>query len=122
VTDSLSNRHYLVNTGSAFSIMPWQSSSPLLGPGLWGADGCRIPCWGEQLFIFTIGRVPRQWVFLLAAVSFPILGIDFLRHHSLVVDVVNLWLLSPLPRVSTVVPVRSYAKAMRSPSAGSSLP
>jgi hypothetical protein len=35
----------------------------------------------------TIGGVPRQWNFLLAAVSFPIIGIDFLRCHGLLVDV-----------------------------------
>ncbi len=80
----------VVDTGLAFSIMPWQSSAPPSGPSLAGADGRRIPCWGERLFTVTIGGVPRQWQFLLAAVSFPILGVDFLRHHSLVVDVANL--------------------------------
>ncbi len=81
VTDSSSHRRFLVDTGSAFSIMPWRSSSPPSGPGLTGADGRRIPCWGEQPFTVTIGGVPRQWTFLLAAISFPILGIDFLHHH-----------------------------------------
>ncbi len=80
-----------------------------------GADGRRIPCWGEQPFTVTIGGVPRQWTFLLAAVSFPILGIDFLHHHSLVVDVANQRLSSPPARVSAVVPGRSYAEAVRSP-------
>jgi hypothetical protein len=36
VTDSLSNRRYLVDTGSAFSIIPWQPSFPPTGPGLLG--------------------------------------------------------------------------------------
>jgi hypothetical protein len=113
VTDSSSHCRYLVDTGSAFSIMPWWFSSPPAGPGLSGADGRRIPCWGEQPFTVTIGRVPRQWTFLLAAVSFPILGIDVL--HPLVVDVANQRLSSPSPRVSAIVPGRSYAKAVRSP-------
>jgi hypothetical protein len=118
ITDSSSNRRYLVDTGSAFSLMPWRSSSPPSGPGLSGADGRRIPCWGEQSFTATISGLPRQWAFLLAAVSFPILGIDFLRHHSLVVDVANQQLSSPLPRVSTVVSGQSYADAVRLPPAG----
>jgi hypothetical protein len=80
-----------------------------------GADGRRIPCWGEQPFTVTIGGVPRQWTFLLAAVSFPILGIDFLHHHSLVVDVANQRLSSPPARVGAVVLGRSYAEAVRSP-------
>ncbi len=115
VTDSTSQRRYLVDNGSAFSIMPWQSSDPPSGPSLAGADGRRIPCWGERLFTITIGGVPRQWRFLLAAVSFPILGVDFLRHHSLVVDVANLRLSLPPPPVSIVTPGRSYADAVRSP-------
>jgi hypothetical protein len=117
VTDSSVNRRYLVDTGSAFSIMPWRSSSPPSGPGLSGADGRRIPCWGEQPFTVTINGLPRQWTFLLTAVNFPILGVDFLCHHSLVVDVANQQLSSPLPRVSAVVPGRSYAEAARSPPA-----
>ncbi len=122
VMDSLSNRRYLVETGSAFSIMPWRSSTPPTVPGLSGADGRRIPCWGEQLFTVTIGGVPHQWTFLLAAMSFPILGINFLHHHSLVVDVANQRLSSPPPRVGAVVPGRSYAEVVCSPPVDLSLP
>jgi hypothetical protein len=114
VSDSLTQRRYLVDTGSSFSIMPWQSSDPPSGPRLTGADGRRIPCWGERAFSVAIGGVSRRWQFLLAAVSFPILGVDFLRHHSLVVDVANLRLSAPLPVVGMVTPGRSYADAVRS--------
>ncbi len=43
----------------------------------------------------------RRWDFLLAAVSFPIIGIDFLRHHGLLVDVANLRLLPGSPPAAT---------------------
>jgi hypothetical protein len=79
--------------------MPWESAATPSGPNLSGADGRRIPCWGERPFTVTIGGIPRQWRFLLAAVSFPILGVDFLRHHALAVDVANLRLFSPPPVV-----------------------
>jgi hypothetical protein len=59
--------------------------------------------------------VSRQWQFLLAAVSFPILGVDFLRHHSLVVDVANLRLSAPPPVVGMITPGRTYADVVRSP-------
>jgi hypothetical protein len=71
ITDSVSSRRYLVDTGSAFSIMPWESSDTPCGPNLTAADSRRIPCWGERPFTVTIGGVPRRWSFLLAAVSFP---------------------------------------------------
>jgi hypothetical protein len=94
VTDSASSRRFLVDTGSAFSIMPWQSKSTPSGPSLaGGADGRQIPCWGEKSFTVSLDGVQRSWDFLLAVVSFPILGADFLRHHSLLVEVANLRLL-----------------------------
>ncbi len=120
ISDSTSQRRYLVDTGSAFSIMPWQSSAPPSGPSLSGADGRRIPCWGERPFTVTIGGVPRQWQFLMAAVSFPILGVDFLRHHALVVDVANLRLFSPTPVVGPGAAVQGSTE-VKAPS-GSSVP
>ncbi len=102
VTDSASSRCFLVDTGSAFSLMPWQSESPPTGPSLAGTDGRHIPCWGEQSFTISLDGIPRRWDFLLAAVSFPILGADFLQHHGLLVDVANLWLL-PGPSITASV-------------------
>ncbi len=132
ITDSVSSRRYLLDTGSAFSIMPWESSDTPCGSNLTAADGRRIPCWGERPFTITIGGVPRQWSFLLAAVSFPIIGIDFLRCHGLLVDVANLCLLpgelpvaavdlATEPGPSTAQP-GSYAEVVKGsayPSAGS---
>jgi hypothetical protein len=66
--------------------------------------------------------VARRWDFLLAGVSFPIIGIDFLRHHGLLVDVANLRLLpgAPPPAVVCAVtgasgpaPSRIYAEVVR---------
>jgi hypothetical protein len=109
-SDSVSHRRYLVDTGSVFSIMPWKSSNTPSGPNLSGADGRRIPCWGERPFTVTIGSIPRQRRFLLAAVSFPILGVDFLRHHSLAVDVANLRLFSPPPVVGLAMRIRGQPR------------
>jgi hypothetical protein len=123
IIDSVSNHRYLVDTGSAFSIMPWKSSDTPAGPSLTAADGRRIPCWGEQSFTVTTGSVPRRRSFLLAAVSFPIIGIDFLRSHGLLVDVANLRLLPgelPVTAVGLVADQaapaarpRSYAEAVK---------
>jgi hypothetical protein len=47
--------------------------------------------------------VPYSWRFILADVKFPILGIDFMRHFQLVVDVVGSQLLHRA-RVAAAVP------------------
>jgi hypothetical protein len=50
----------------------------------------------------TIAGVARRWDFLLAGVNCPIIGIDFLRHHGLLVDVANLRLLPGTPPPAAV--------------------
>ncbi len=53
-------------------------------------DGCYIPCWGERTFSFIIIGILQLLIFRSTTNSFPILGADFLRHHSLLVDMLNL--------------------------------
>jgi hypothetical protein len=97
VTDSASNCQFLFDTGSAFTIMPWQLESALSGHNLVGADGRQIPCWGQQSFTVSLDGIPR--------VSFPILGADFLQNHSLLVEVANLRLLSRPSIAASVAPL-----------------
>ncbi len=71
---------------ASYSIFPhWSSSSPT-GPLLAGPSGTAIPCWGEKEFELSFNNKKFKWPLLLAAVKFPILGVDFLRHHRLLVD------------------------------------
>ena len=86
VTDQLSNRHFLVDTGAAFSILPHHSSVRPSGPRLIGPDGLPIACWGDKPVQLVLDGRRYQWIFLLAAVQFPIIGIDFIRAHLLLVD------------------------------------
>jgi hypothetical protein len=86
VVDQLSRRRFLVDTGASFSVYPHASASPPHGPALAGAAGQPIPCWGEKQFQLSFNGRVFNWPFLLAAVQFPILGVDFLRHFSLLVD------------------------------------
>ncbi len=84
--DQLSNRHFLVDTGASYSIVPHQSSSPPSGPCLRGTAGQLIPCWGEKTITLSLHGRLSTWSFLLPVVSFPIIGVDFLRHFQRMVD------------------------------------
>ncbi len=86
IEDQLSKRRFLVDTGASFSIFPHKSSTPPSGPALFGPAGKIIPCWGEKYLVLSFNGRQFHWTFLLAAVSFPILGVDFLRHYRLLVD------------------------------------
>jgi hypothetical protein len=59
---------------------------PPNGPLMSGPAGKNIPCWGERRLELSFSGRRFQWTFLLAAVQFPILGIDFLRNFRLLVD------------------------------------
>jgi hypothetical protein len=77
---------YLVDSGAAFSIIPHSSSAPASGPPLTGPAGQPISCWGEKVLSLNFGGHRFQYSFLLAAVAFPIIGIDFLAQHALTVN------------------------------------
>jgi hypothetical protein len=86
IVNQLSNRRFLVDTGASYSIFPHTSAATPSGPRLRGAAGQLIPCWGEKTFDLSFQGRQFSWTFLLAAVSFPIIGVDFLRHFKLMVD------------------------------------
>jgi transposase InsO family protein len=97
ITDSNSNKKFLVDSGSSFSIIPHKSELPQSGPKLTAANGRRIACWGHRRAAVVLEGVQYSWRFLRAAVKFPILGADFLRHFKLLVDVASCRLLPAPP-------------------------
>jgi hypothetical protein len=86
VKDAVSKWRYLVDTGASFSVMPFKSSSPPTGTRLKGQDNKDIPCWGYQRFFLIFGGCRYVWHFLLAAIKFPIVEMDFLKHFQLLMD------------------------------------
>jgi hypothetical protein len=84
--DQISNRRFLVDTGASYSILPHCSSLPASGPKLYGPVGQPIPCWGDRLVKLKFQDQDFSWKFLLVDVAFPILGVDFLRAHKLLID------------------------------------
>jgi hypothetical protein len=77
LTDKLSARQFLVDTGASYSIFPHTSSDPATGPLLKGPGGQSIACWGEKQVEVVFSGCRFQWPFLLAQVDFAILGADF---------------------------------------------
>jgi hypothetical protein len=84
--DQISNRHFLVDTGASCSIQPHRSSLPASSLELFGPAGQPIPCWGDRLMQLRFQDQDFSWKFLLADVASPILGVDFLRAHKLLID------------------------------------
>jgi len=84
--DQLSQRRFLVDSGAAYSLLPFQSAAKATGPVLVAANNEEIPCWGERSVEVMFHGRRFTWQFLLADVSQPILGMDFVRGFNLLID------------------------------------
>jgi hypothetical protein len=79
----------MVDTGAVCSVLPHCSKAQPAGPQLSGADGRSIPPWGTIRRRLSFGLHIFFVTFFLAAVYRPILGLDFLSAHGLLVDPVG---------------------------------
>jgi hypothetical protein len=79
--DETSGQQFFVDIGAAVSVLLHQSKCPLSQSTLTGVGSVtKKLCFGAKMFITS---------FILAAVSGPILGSDFLSAHRLLVDTFN---------------------------------
>ena len=84
--DQVTKQKFLVDTGASVSVLPHSAGTAATGPPLSGADGKPIASWGKVTKKLFFGAQSFFCSFLLAAVSKPILGVDFLAAHRLLVD------------------------------------
>jgi hypothetical protein len=81
VQDRKTEQLFLVDTGAAVSVFLDRSSAAPSGLPLTGADGRSIPSWGSVKKTLNFGLRTFICSFILAAVSKPILGVDFLAEN-----------------------------------------
>ena len=70
--DVASSKRYLVDSGSAFSILPHKSSAEPTGLRLMTAYGKPLHCWGRRTCSVRTRTREFSWMFLLAPVAFPL--------------------------------------------------
>ncbi|GFS66176.1 retrovirus-related Pol polyprotein from transposon 297 [Nephila pilipes] len=86
-----SKSKYLIDTGADVFVVPLDAASkhrPPTSLQLFAANGTVISTYGQRLLTLDL-RLRRvfRWPFIIAAVSQPIIGADFLRHYGLLVDI-----------------------------------
>ena len=87
-----STLHFIVDTGAGVSLVPQDVvKGAILQPTavrITTASGAPLPTHGEVLLSFVIPALRRSflWSFVVADVTAPLLGHDFLAHHNLLVD------------------------------------
>ena len=99
ITDALSRRKLLVDTGAFRSIYPAAADERSRHDNkpshvqLIAANGSNIATYGSRAITIDVAGRRYTWDFVIADVQTPLLGADFLAHHSLLVDVANRQLL-----------------------------
>ena len=94
VTDHISGLSYLIDSGADISVFPVTSFSncalkPDSGTRLRAANGSHIDTFGTKSLKLHFSDFSTKHSFRLASVAQPILGADFFRRHSLLIDVRN---------------------------------
>ncbi|GJQ65325.1 hypothetical protein Trydic_g7441 [Trypoxylus dichotomus] len=91
VTDKNNNIRFLVDSGADISVLPYSKCGKHLKPAkrtLYAANGTEIRTYGEKLLNLDLSlRRAFHWPFVIADVSTPILGANFLSHFGLLVDI-----------------------------------
>ena len=90
VSDRTSGHRYLVDTGAAVSVVPARHSDKQpsqVGPSLAAANGAPIASYGTRSISLHLHDRRYTWDFIIADVTQPLLGADFLCHYGLLVDV-----------------------------------
>lgn len=90
MADSSTNLKFLIDTGADVSAVPKRFSDRTKPDGLvlFAANGTQIPTYGTKLLTLNLNlRRNFSWPFIVADVTQPIIGVDFLTHFNLLVNV-----------------------------------
>ena len=91
LTDSQSDTRFLVDTGAGVSVIPpnkHDMKHESTSSSLTAANGSKINTYGERLLNLDFGTGRSfKWIFLVAQVACPILGVDFLDSSKFLIDI-----------------------------------
>ncbi|XP_076066077.1 uncharacterized protein LOC143039721 [Oratosquilla oratoria] len=90
VTDTVTGCHFLVDTGAVISVVPPAAKDRThahTAYDLLAANGTPIATYGTRHWRVSFApELSFPWTFVVADVGQPILGLDFLREHDILVD------------------------------------
>lgn len=116
---------FLVDTGASLSCLPATAGNRSQGPDafLTAANGSNIATYGRKTLMIELGlRRDFEWNFTIADVTMPILGIDFLSHYGLTINLKNMILLDPTTSLTTNATRARLDAAMRIVGTGDEIP
>lgn len=105
IYDPSTTHHFLIDSGADISVIPPLSNERQFNTGLplFAANETRIKTFGKKTLSLNLGlRRNFNWNFIIADVSKPILGADFLKEFGLLVDLKRKRLLDPLTNLNSI--------------------
>lgn len=111
VTDRKSGYRFLVDTGANISAIPRRGNHSKSDDTykIYAANGTRIKTYGDKTLTLNLNmRRPYRWTFIVADITQPILGADFLEKNNVLVDIRNKRL------IDGTTGLQSNAKLMKS--------
>lgn len=104
VIDRKNGRRFLVDTGSAVSVIPHQEVKRKLATStirLYAANSTVIKTYGEELLTINLGlRREIKWPFIVADVKVAIIGADLISFYGFLVDLKQGKIIDPISNVS----------------------
>uniref|UniRef100_A0A5S6Q0E0 RNA-directed DNA polymerase n=1 Tax=Trichuris muris TaxID=70415 RepID=A0A5S6Q0E0_TRIMR len=105
ITDRVSGKSYLIDTGATVSVVPASSADIKRGPStykLYAANNTEIRTYGTRLISVDLSlRRAFKWPFVVAEVPKAIIGADFLGEFHLLPDLKNRRLVDGVTLLST---------------------
>ena len=92
VTDTISGKQMLIDSGSEVSVVPYDPKIDVEEQqtiSLYGAGGSLIKTHGYRTVNFIIDDVKFRWKFITAEIDKTIIGIDFMKAARILVDPAN---------------------------------
>ncbi|XP_033228969.1 uncharacterized protein LOC117180584 [Belonocnema kinseyi] len=104
VTDRDTKTQYLVDTGADLCVFPravTRGRRPKTSYELYAANDSTIATYGFETLTLNLGlRHAYSWRFVITDVTKPIIGVDFLHHYGLLIDIRNQKLIDSLTTLS----------------------
>lgn len=93
----------MIDSGSDVCVLPYTPRKKISSDiKLFSANGSQIHTYGTRIVTLDLNlRRCFTWPFILAGVSKPIIGADFLNHYGLLVDIKNRCLRDPKTSLTT---------------------
>lgn len=104
VFDKTNKLNFLIDSGAEISVLPsskFKNGNNKSDIILTAANGSNITTFGKKLLNIDLGlRREFPFIFIIADISKPIIGADFLCKYGLLVDVKHKCLIDPLTKLS----------------------